>query len=131
MLEPGDCTTRRRDKGTLAMSCSCANLCETKECDAPESNKTRAGTELTGSIPITTPGVCSACAALTQLARATVDPGLVLMLRARGGGARTIEELDADLGGGGGRALFFNGQLQYGCPVSPQVKQAPGGREAT
>src|SRR3954465_2967431 len=121
MFEPGDCTTSRRDKGTLAMSCSCANLCETKECEAQESNKTRAGTELTGSIPITTPGVCSACAALTQLARATVDPGLVLMLRARGGGARTIEELGADLGGGGGRALFFNGQFQFRWPVSPHV----------
>src|SRR3954463_10320070 len=75
--------------------------------------KTRAGTELTGSIPITTPGACSARAAVTQLARATVEPGLVLMLRARGGGARIIGELAADLGGGGGRALFFNGQFQF------------------
>src|SRR3954464_10194890 len=121
MFEPGDCTTNRLRRGTKTNSFSFANLIETKECDAPESNKTRAGTELTGSIPITTPGACSACAALTQLARATVDPGLVLMLRVRGGGARTIEELDADLGGGGGRALFFNGQLQFRCPVSPHV----------
>src|SRR3954471_14378917 len=111
-VRTGDCTTRRYDKGTISRSCSCANLCETKEYDAPESNKTRAGTELTGSIPITTPGACSARAAVTQLARATVEPGLVLMLRARGGGARIIGELAADLGGGGGRALFFNGQLQ-------------------
>src|SRR3954469_9036876 len=105
MFEPGDCTTRRYDKGTISRSCSCANLCETKECEAPESNKTCAGTELTGSIPVTTPGACSARAAVTQLARATVEPGLVLMLRARGG-ALIIGELAADLGGGGGRALF-------------------------
>src|SRR3954468_6587974 len=121
IVAPGERTINRLRRGSDANPFSLANLIETKECDAPESNKTRAGTELTGSIPITTPGTCSACAALTQLARATVDPGLVLMLRARGGGARTIEELGADLGGGGGRALFFNGQFQFRCPVSPYV----------
>jgi hypothetical protein len=35
------------------MSAKCADM---NECDAPESNKTEAGTELIGSVPITIAG---------------------------------------------------------------------------
>jgi hypothetical protein len=40
----------------IGISCFATNNLVMKECDAPESNKTVAGTELTKNVPSTTPG---------------------------------------------------------------------------
>jgi hypothetical protein len=52
----GFCTNIGVFNSSHLMSCMSANYSEMNECDAPESNKTEAGTELTRSIPITVSG---------------------------------------------------------------------------
>jgi hypothetical protein len=49
----------------IGISCFTTNCSVMKECDAPESNKTVAGIELTENVPNTTPGASWAYSAVT------------------------------------------------------------------
>src|ERR1041385_6021025 len=55
-LDPGEQTNSGEYMCSNGNSCLIANASNTKECDAPESNRTEAGTELTRRVPITIVG---------------------------------------------------------------------------
>src|SRR4051812_47374782 len=67
-LDPGELTTIGGYMFSNGKSYLRANASDMKECDAPESNRTEAGTELTGRVPITIVGSFLAFSASTWLA---------------------------------------------------------------
>src|ERR1043165_2098089 len=58
MLEPGETMRKELGKSSKDRTCSSANLWETKEWEAPESNNMVAGTELTSNLPSTISDDC-------------------------------------------------------------------------
>src|SRR6187399_2929808 len=90
--KPGESTDIGLGKACNGISCDNAKGLDMKECEAPESNKTFAGKELTERLPKITSEEFSACAAFIRFTLA--DFGLCL----------TIAVLT---GGGSGRCLGF------------------------
>ena len=78
-LDPGDCTTRGTDNPSNLISLMRAKFPEMKECDAPESNNTLAGTELTISVPIKTSGDSLASWVLTWFTLTVLTPDFLLV----------------------------------------------------
>ena len=89
---PGEETAICLGKAAVVTLCLDANGYDMKECEAPESNNTLAGKELTGRLPKMTSEEASACAAFIRLTLAAF------------GSCLTIAELT---GGGGGRRFGF------------------------
>ena len=79
MFPPGDFVNRAFFSKTMGMPCFAVNFDDMKECDAPESNNTIAGAELTGNLPRTTSGVSSASWVVTKLTRPHPKDRLVLL----------------------------------------------------
>src|SRR3954468_6408133 len=90
ILEPGEQTESGLGNCSLGRSSEIAKALDMKEWEAPESNKTVAGTEHTSNLPSTILDDCWASATVTLFTR-----------RARGW-ARTIPLLGVERGGGGG-----------------------------
>src|SRR3954470_10929158 len=69
ILEPGETIDNEPGKSSKDRTCSSANLWETKEWEAPESNNTVAGTELTSNLPSTISDDCWASVTVTLFTR--------------------------------------------------------------